>query len=126
MRIERQIMNHGRACTIMQIPQPPRPRIALCVNGELVAAEFGHVHSVFGVPAHVEDVGPGSVKSGVDEGGADAIEGGGAAPDGVGVFSQEGLFVQGEAFAEGDVGTEVGVGEGLEGGLEMVVRVMLC
>jgi len=113
VRIKRQIMNHGRARTIMQIPQPSRPRIAFCVDGKLVAAEFGHVHSVFGVPAHVEDVSPGGVESGVDEGRADTVEGGGAAPDCAWVFEEEGLFVKGEALAEGDVGAEVGVGESL-------------
>jgi len=83
------------------------------VDGELISAEFGHVHAVLGVPAHVEDVGPGGIYGGVDEGRTDAIESGGAAPNGARVFEGEGLFVKGEAGAEGDVGAEVGVGKGL-------------
>ena len=84
------------------------------MDGELVSAEFGHVHSVFGVAAHVEDVGPIGVGGGVYESFADFVEGDGAAPDGSGVFRGEGFFVEGKTGAEGDVGAEIGVGEGLE------------
>jgi hypothetical protein len=100
------------------------------MDGELIPTEFGHVHAVFGVPAHIEDVGPGGVGRGVDEGFANFVEGDGAAPDGAGVFEVEGLFVEGEAGAEGDVGAEVCVGEGLdrvsyddEGGRSVDVKV---
>jgi len=75
VRVEGQVVNHSRGGAVVQIAQPAGPRIALGVDGELVAAELGHVHAVLRVAAHVEDVGPRGAGGGVYESLADFVEG---------------------------------------------------